>query len=64
MNGKKRKKMEIFRLVLIFLLKFLSGIAFVIAAFICFMWILNGDRDIAALLSIAFSDLYFGRFAK
>jgi hypothetical protein len=48
--------------ILAFLIKFLSGLAFVLAAFIAFGWLY--DKEIAALLTIAFSDLYWGQWTK
>lgn len=53
-----------FTLILQFLVKSISGIAFVLYTYIVFLWILSGNKEIAALLTIAVSDLYFGRFAK
>jgi len=58
--------MEIFSLivgqVLAFLIKFSSGIAFVLAAF--FIFRLGFSDEISALLCIAFSDLYWGQWTK
>ena len=42
---------------------FIGGLALVISSFIIFTFLV-GSEEIGALLAIAFSDLYFGRFAK
>ena len=42
---------------------FCRGIALILGAFVVFK-LLGYSEEIAALLTIGFSDLYFGRFAK
>lgn len=42
---------------------FCSGLWLVITAYVIFRTLTQSD-EIGALLTIAFSDLYFGRFAK